>query len=193
MSYWALSSVVERLICNEEIAGSSPAGSIMNQTEISAIKYDLIRIAVLLGISILAPLFHQQHITGSIVNAVLFISVIVLGVQKAVIIGLIPSLVSLSIGFLPVILFPMIPFIMISNVILILTFDYLKKNFIIGVISASILKFLFLYFSSDLVIKMIIKKELALSVSSMMSWPQLFTALSGGIIAYLFLKTTKRI
>ncbi|MDD2731726.1 MAG: iron hydrogenase [Candidatus Pacebacteria bacterium] len=165
----------------------------MNQTEISAIKYDLIRIAVLLGISILAPLFHQQHITGSIVNAVLFISVIVLGVQKAVIIGLIPSLVSLSIGFLPVILFPMIPFIMISNVILILTFDYLKKNFIIGVISASILKFLFLYFSSDLVIKMIIKKELALSVSSMMSWPQLFTALSGGIIAYLFLKTTKRI
>jgi len=43
-----------------------------------------------------------------------------------------------------------------------------------------------------MVMNLILKKELALKVSTMMSWPQLLTALLGGLIAYLFLKSTKK-
>jgi len=39
-----------------------------------------------------------------------------------------------------------------------------------------------------MVMNLIPKKELALKVSTMMSWPQLLTALLGGLIAFIFKK-----
>ncbi|TSD05139.1 MAG: [Fe] hydrogenase subunit HymD [Parcubacteria group bacterium Athens0714_12] len=112
--------------------------------------------------------------------------------HNAILIGLIPSLIALSTGLLPPVLAPMIPFIMAGNTILILTFSYLKeKNFWLGVISASFLKFIFLFSASSIVINLLLKKEIAAKVALMMSWPQLLTALSGGLLAYLFLKFFK--
>ncbi len=63
----------------------------------------------------IAPLFHFQPVTGPIVNAILFIAVSLLGIEYALLIGLIPSVIALSTGLLPAILAPMIPFIMLSN------------------------------------------------------------------------------
>lgn len=170
----------------------------MNQVKILTIRKEiiltLIKFAILLGIATIAPLFHQQSITGPIVNATLFISVMLLGAQNAILIGLIPSLIALSVGTLPAILAPMIPFIMFGNTILILTFSYLrKKNYWLGMVLASILKFMFLAFTSSIVINLLLKKEVATSVSAMMSWPQFLTALGGGLIAYIFLKSIKKI
>jgi len=86
----------------------------------------------------------------------------------------------------------MIPFIMIGNTILILTFDTLKnKNYWLRVVTSSFLKFIFLYATSSVVINLLLKKDIAQQVAIMMSWPQLITALSGGILAYLSLKTQK--
>ena len=88
----------------------------------------------------------------------------------------------------------MIPFIMIGNTLLVVVFGYLKeRDYWLGVIVASVLKFLFLFSISSIVIDLLFKKEIALKVAMMMSWPQLFTALIGGSIAYLFLKNTKKI
>jgi hypothetical protein len=149
---------------------------------------------VLVGIATAAPLFHSQPITGPIVNATLFISVILLGTQGAILVGLIPSLIALSVGTLPPVLAPMIPFIMLGNVILILAFNYLRnKNYWLAVVGASFLKFLFLLSTSSIVINLLLKKEIASKVAMMMSWPQLLTALFGGLIAYLFLKKLKKI
>ena len=149
---------------------------------------------VLTVIAVVAPLLgHNQLITGPIVNATLFIAAALLGPQSAILVGLIPSAVALSFGLLPAVLAPMIPFIMISNTILILSFYALRqRNFGLGVFAASFLKFLFLITTSALVANLFVKQEIAQKAASMMSWPQFLTAGAGGVIAYFILKGIKR-
>ncbi len=171
----------------------------MQKTETAAIpKIDtkkLIQFSALLGIASIAPvlLSHQQVISGPIVNATLIISVVLLGTESAILVGLIPSIVALSVGLLPAVLAPMIPFIMLSNVILVMVFGFVyKRSYWAGLVSASILKFLFLFFTSSVVINLVIKTELAKQVGLIMSWPQLLTALIGGILAFGLLKFIKK-
>lgn len=169
----------------------------MHQIKILSISKEKVfviaQFAALLGIATAAPLFHNQPITGPIVNATLFVAVILLGTQSAILIGLIPSLIALSVGLLPAVMAPMIPFIMMGNTILILVFGFFKKgNYWLGVILASVLKFLFLFATSSIVIDLLFKKEVAQKVAAMMSWPQLLTAFAGGVIAYLILKSIKK-
>jgi hypothetical protein len=152
----------------------------------------LTKLVVLLSVAIIVPLFHQQMITGPIVNATLFVATAVLGISGGILVGLIPSVVALSAGLLPPVLAPMVPFIMVSNTIMVLTFYCLKeKNYWQGMIAGSLLKFVFLYSTSAVVINLLLKKEVATQVSLMMSWPQLLTALIGGCLAYVFIKWNK--
>lgn len=154
----------------------------------------IIYFVLLVGIATVAPLFHSQPITGPIVNATLFVSVILLGTSEALLVGLIPSVIALSVGTLPAVLAPMIPFIMLSNAVLIIVFALLRKsNYWAAVILASLLKFLFLLATSSIVINLLLKKEVATKVAAMMSWPQLLTALAGGILAYGFLRLVRKI
>jgi hypothetical protein len=88
----------------------------------------------------------------------------------------------------------MVPFIISANIIFVLVFkQFSKKNYWFGAVSASVLKFIFLVSTSYLVVDLLTKKEIAANVMSMMSWPQLLTALFGSVIAYLFLKSFKKI
>jgi hypothetical protein len=126
------------------------------------------------------------------VNATLFAAVILLGAQSSLLVGLIPSVIALSVGTLPPVLAPMVPYIMVSNAILMLTFDNLRaKNYWLAVGCASLLKFLFLVATSSIVTRLLFKSELAGSVALMMSWPQLLTALAGGVLVSLVLGTKK--
>ena len=149
----------------------------------------------LLALVTVVPFFvHNQLITGPMVNAVLFIATAVVGIPGAVLIALVPSVVALSGGLLPAVLAPAVPFIMIGNVILILTFHYAKKkNFWLGMIGGSVLKYLFLFGSTSLVVSLLLKSEMAEKASLMLSWPQLATALVGGIIAWGVLKVWKKV
>jgi len=88
----------------------------------------MIKILIAMGILIIAPMFNNQMITGPIVNAVLFIVTYLFGIKYAMLVGLFPSVVALSVGLIPFILAPMIPFIMLSNAILIGIFNYLKHR-----------------------------------------------------------------
>lgn len=152
-----------------------------------------ITFTALIGVATVAPLFHYQPVTGPIVNATLFIAAATLGPQRAILIGLIPSMIALSAGLLPAVLAPMIPFIMLSNAILIMTFSALKKkNYWLNIAIGSTLKFLFLFTTSSIVINLLIKKEIAQQVALILSWPQLLTALAGGVIAYPIIKLIKR-
>jgi hypothetical protein len=160
-------------------------------------KERIISIAVftsLVGIATVAPLFHNQPITGPIVNATLFLAAALLGTETAIMVGLIPSLIALSVGLLPAVLAPMVPFIMVGNALMIWSFSILnKKNYWAGMIVASLLKFVFLWGTSAIVINLLLKKEIASTVATMMSWPQLWTAVIGGIIAYGVLRAMKRL
>ena len=154
----------------------------------------VITFVVLLGIASAAPLIRNQFITGPIVNATLLIAVALLGMRDGLLIGLIPSSIALAVGLLPPVLAPMIPFIIVGNAILVVTFGYLRsKNYWLGLVSGSVLKLAFLFGTSSIVINLLLNQKVATSVAVMMSWPQLVTALAGGLLAYGFLRGTKRL
>jgi hypothetical protein len=151
-----------------------------------------------LGIAILAvlfPLFPLQQITGPLVNALLFIATIILGVRTALIICFLPSIMSVSVGILPAVMLPMIPVIILGNILLVLLFNYFnKKNFWLGVVIASFVKFVFIYSLATLLASEFIKSPIFAKVVGLsMGYFQLITALAGGIIAWIFLKFIKRI
>lgn len=161
----------------------------LNKTQITSFAY----FTALLGVSLIAPLFHFQLITGTIVNACLFIATSLLGVQAGIMLGLLPSLVALSIGTLPTPLAPMIPFIMASNAIMVVVFASVRHmSDTIAVILSSVLKFLFLFSTSYIVIHLISQKPIAQKAAAMMGLPQLATALLGGVITFAFLRFYKK-
>ena len=108
------------------------------------------RVIIFTSIAILAlilpTIIHSQLITGSFVNMSLILVTFLIGPLEAVFLGLMPSVIALSSGLLPLPLAPAIPFIMISNTILVGIYYYLgRKNLIASIFIASFIKFLFLY------------------------------------------------
>ena len=155
---------------------------------------------ILASIPIVLPFFvHIQWLTGPIVNATLIMALFLVGIRGALLLCLIPSMMALSGGLLPAILAPVVPFIMLSNTIFILSIDYFYNKirnenigYWSGLVVASFLKFIFLFLSVNVISNLLIKQELILKVAQMMSWPQFFTAIIGGIIAWVFLKKLKK-
>jgi hypothetical protein len=157
-------------------------------------KETVFTLLALIAVSVAAPIFiKQQLIAGTIVNATLIIGTVVLSTRDGLLIGLMPSSIALAAGLLSPVLAPMIPFIIVSNAVLVLTFAYFKKlNFWLGVGLAAIFKFAFLYSTSTFVIGLLVNQTVAPVIAQMMSWPQLFTALTGGLVAYGYLKITRK-
>ncbi len=162
---------------------------------IPKVRAKVLVFTLLLAVAIVLPMFiHSQFVTGPIVNATLFLAIVLLGPYEAVLVGLLPSAVALSSGLLPLPLAPMVPFIMISNAILIGLFYYLRStSFTLGVIVASVCKFVFLYAIVTLLMNTMLQETLVSKLSIMMSWPQLVTALLGGAIAFGILKMLKKL
>ena len=80
------------------------------------------------GVATLAPLVHSQLVTGTLVNAALFAAVMLMGFRAAAAVALVPSLIALAVGTLPVAMAAMIPYIMASNVALAGVFALLKRT-----------------------------------------------------------------
>lgn len=175
-----------------------------NVNEQTLDKVDVMSLLKFLGLattaSILPFYIHIQWLTGPIVNALLIIVFFIVGIRSALVLCLIPSLMALVGGLIPAILAPVVPFIMIGNVIYIISIDRIytyfinkKYAYLYGVVIGAIAKFIFIYFSTSFIAKLIIKQELMQKVAQMMSWPQLATAVMGGMIAWIVLKWLKRI
>ena len=164
------------------------------QTRNIAIRYRSAAILILLiAISVCAPLLKQQIVTGIIVNAVLFTGAYYLNTTSALLLGILPSSVALAVGLLSPVLAPMVPFIIIGNAVLVLTFSWLLKlNFWVGGIVAGILKFAFLYGMSFVIAGLILNDKAAASVTGMMGLMQLITAFGGFILAGVVIKITGR-
>ena len=151
-------------------------------------------IGLMVVASVLPRFVHNQFITGPIINATLFLAAVNVGTGNAIMIGLVPSVVALSGGLLPLPLAPMVPFIMISNAVLILVFNQFKKmHFGTAAILASLAKYIFLYGTSFIVLNMFTQKTLAVkAAATMMAWPQLATALLGAVIAFGIIKVLNK-
>ena len=102
---------------------------------------------------------------------------------NAILIAALPSSIALLRGLLPAPIAMLIPYIIISNIILISSFSAFKKTPWIGVLTASLAKFSFLY-----VIVYIVAGQLNANLIAMFQWPQLITALLGG---FIFLNLTR--
>ncbi len=153
----------------------------------------LLKFGLFLTIASLAPIAGNQAITGTIVNATLFISTFILGIYPAMLIALVPSFIALASGILPLALFSFIPFIVVSNIILVLIFHCLKSKYWLAIIFSSFFKFIFLSSTSYLIVNFFLGKKTALIIGNMMAWPQFLTAISGGIAAYFILKISRKI
>ena len=162
----------------------------MKNIKALALKQESILTLALVGAAVLAPLVHSQLVTGTIVNAALFAAVMLVGFRAAASVAVIPSLIALAVGTLPMAMAPMVPFIMASNIMLAGIFTLLRKaNYWVAAISASLVKFGFLVLSANIILAAITHGKMAAALASMMGWPQLITALLGVTLAYLILNS----
>ncbi len=153
-----------------------------------------IKFTILLGLAVAAPFLHFQAITGTIVNATLIMAVVILGRKEAVMIGIFPSIISIIPGLLVPAVVPLIPFIILSNIILVFVFSFIgKESYWKGIIFGSVAKFAFLSIFGIVLVKIFEWNSLAKIIAMMFSWQQLLTALSGGVVAYATLKVLKKI
>jgi len=163
----------------------------MNKIKSLVINQDFVaisRLVILVSIAAFAPLVRNQLITGSLVNAVLFISACFFGFRKAALVAFFPSLIALTVGLLPLAFLPLIPFIILGNLILLSVFNLLKRhNYWQAVFTASFFKFGFLFLNSQTLINLL-NQKVANQAIVMMSWFQLATALMGGLIAFFVLR-----
>lgn len=138
----------------------------------------------LLALLVLPAFIQSQWITGPLVNAILFSATMLIGPAGAALLCVLPSVAALSAGLLPAPLMPMLPFIVASNWILVAFFHYLRrKSHLMGVAIAAILKFVFLYTACNMLLIKALGYRFPDTAAAMMSWPQLATALAGGVIA----------
>lgn len=154
-------------------------------------KTKVIIFAILLTISIVLPAFiHVQWMTGPVINAALLLATVLIGPMEAMLLGLMPSTVALSTGLLPFALAPMVPFIMIGNAILIISFHYLKgQNYALRLGLSALLKFAFLHYAVVFVMSRFLDSPILSKLMIMMSWPQFVTAVIGGIVIYPLVKS----
>ncbi len=157
----------------------------------------LARTALLLAVAIAFQLFgklipYNNFIVGPVVNAVLLVATAAAGVWSGVSISVIAPLVSAFTNKAPIapLVLGFSPFIIIGNIIIVLSFHFLrKKNGILGVAAGSVLKFGFLYAAISVFTSLVdMKPQAAATLTGLFSWPQLFTALAGGAIALVILK-----
>lgn len=151
----------------------------------------LTRTAVLLAVVVVVQMAgrsipNNNFIVGPLVNMCLLIAVMTAGVGGGITIAVLSPFISLINNNAPIAaaLLPFAPMIAISNVIFILVFYFLyNKNKYVGVISAAVLKFGFLFLAIKLFLNIFNFPKFAEKLIAMFSFPQLLTALIGGFVA----------
>lgn len=133
-------------------------------------------------------IFKQpQLLIGSIINFLLIFSISKYGFKKIIPVLFLPSLASFLNGvlfgvFTPYLLYLM-PFIVLSNFILVLTVKYIKVKYLnVGI--ASLLKACFLFSAAYILFNTIHIPEIFLTTMGLI---QFYTALIGGTLATIFL------
>lgn len=138
-----------------------------------------------------APL--GQYVTGSLVNLVLIMAAVLSGLASGMTVALTSPVVAFLLGIGPK-LFPIVPIIMIGNLVIVLIWHLfvgranqpVTLNYIIAIVLGALAKFLVLFIGAGLImIPLVLKLEepQATVMKTMFSYPQLITATIGGIVA----------
>jgi len=138
----------------------------------------------------------------------LFLAASVSGWLAGILIGIVTPFVALLRGQLPPILAPMVPFIAISNVLLVLVYffsmmylklraskqknPYKRIEIYVSITLAAVVKFLILTLSIKVIVPILIVQQISNKIAFIMTTPQLITALIGGGIALLIYEVLYR-
>lgn len=148
-----------------------------------------------------------QLVTGSFVNAVLAVSVLVAGVYSGITVALISPVLAYLLGIAPQIL--TVPAIMVGNCVYVLILYFIagkdsKKILrqIIAWVAAATAKFAALYaivvwlicgvLAEKLLSAGTLKPPMLKALPATFSWPQLLTALIGGAVALLIVPVLRK-
>ena len=134
---------------------------------------------------------YNNFVVGPLVNASLFIATAVVGVWGAGFIALAAPFGAILTG--AAIPLPFAPFIALGNLLLVLVFFLLRKNQFVGIGAAAVVKFGFLFAAINIFVNtMNLPAKKATAMIFTFSWPQLVTALIGGILALAVIPAVKR-
>ncbi len=153
----------------------------------------LAKVGLAVSLGLLIPALRlPQPITGPLVNALLILTVLGAGVPAAIVVGVVTPLVALLNGVLPLPLLVLIPFIALANAAYVLVFGALRsRNYWLGLACGSVLKCVLLFAAVTWLVQLTSDAiaggkaaSLPHATVGMMQWPQLATALAGGVLAY---------
>jgi hypothetical protein len=133
---------------------------------------------------------NSNFIVGPLVNACLIITASLVGVFGASLIAIVAPFGALLTG--ATVPLPFLPFVALGNLVLVVLFYLInKKNYTAGVVAGAVVKFLALYASIIVFTNMAnIPAKKATAMIFTFGWPQLVTALIGGVIAYFVIRLT---
>jgi len=142
--------------------------------------------AVLLSLALIFQIGFTpfaQPVVGPLVNMVLLLAVITVGPAIACFIGCLTPMAAYGLGIMPVL--PVVPVIILGNLLYVLTFYYLKKiSLLVGVAGAAVTKTALMALAVRLLAKYLIP-SLPLQIITVLTLPQLYSALLGGGMALL--------
>ena len=148
-----------------------------------------------------------QLVTGSCVNAILAITVLLVGMSSGITVALISPVMAYLLGIAPQIL--TVPAIMVGNTVFVLMLHALVSRSegklsvqVTGWILAAVAKFAVLYFivaklicgvlAENLLASGALKEPMLKALPATFSWPQLITALIGGGLALLIVPVVRK-
>jgi hypothetical protein len=162
------------------------------------------RLSVLLALTLAFQMTGlPQPVTGPVVNAVLFLSCGLFGPLTALVLGFLTPVAALVRGQLPPPLWPLVPCVAMANAILSLSFHALHKgpsprsawmgwmSAVISIFIPAVLKFAFLSFSVKILLPHFLGRPLPPPLILVFTFPQLFTALAGGLLALGMMRIIK--
>ncbi|HOZ21778.1 MAG TPA: ECF transporter S component [bacterium] len=157
----------------------------------------LTRMVLLIAIALIIQMIGlPQPLTGPLVNLMLALTTLITGAAAGVALGCLTPLIALIRGQLPPLLAPFIPFILAGNALYVIFLGLLCKKGCglplrswrawLGVLLGSTAKFIWLFAAARLIMPLLIARTLPEPVIAMLTFPQLVTALIGGVLALLF-------
>lgn len=160
-----------------------------------------ILVALLVVMQAVTSVLNNTLITGSIVNLILIVSVMLCGLKTAASVAVLSPVFAKLFGIGP--LWGIVPFVMLGNLAIITVWYLLTKKelinqvvtYSVACVLGAVVKFIVIYLG---VVKLAVPIILALPepqatvISSAFSVPQLFTALIGGAISVLIVPVLKK-
>ncbi len=159
----------------------------MNRNRIRLITRTAVLLALVVVIQIAGrSLPNNNFIVGPLVNMCLLIATMTAGISGGITIAILSPFTSLINNNAPIAaaLLPFAPIIALANIVFVFIFYILyNKNKYAGLAAAAVLKFGVLFMGIRLFLNLFDFPKFTKKLLELFSWPQLLTALIGGIVA----------